>query len=560
MRKKKSGLIVIIVLLLVVLIAGGAFAYVYMATDLLRTDKELFLKYFSQIVTEGEFVDSNIQQYNEKKQQTPYENEGKITVAANIPEEYNVPTDSVNNLSINFSGKTDTLNRQIEQNIEVDYGNDVVFPLTYKQYEDSFGVQFDHFGSKYIAIRNENLKELVEKFGVEDTSEIPDKIELSEVKEEIKFSTEEIEQIKQIYGTVLQEQLLEENFSSIKTANGESYILQLSGEQIKNIIVKMLEATKQNTLLIDKVNEYMLKIDEDSETLDVDAIDELIESVNEEDFSEISDLKITLVQKDKMLNQIVIESGDNKITIAKNSAENQLAYQVNIDMKQVEEESSTEINAYFTAQYTGIQTLDNVEESFDIGFEVASEDMDMGYEYSINNTVQFQESISIEKFDKSKAVFLNDYEAEVVTNFISQVGTRLSEINKNQMAELGLEEDENPLLYSNPITMLGLTIYNMASETIEDTSLSFEDQAIAAFNAKFEMYVGTSLSGSNVNALIRTIQNNNLSDENKIVTITLDGNQLSDTEKVESTDLYSIEAIYDGEGYITEMQITKESD
>lgn len=473
MKKKKSGLIVILVLLLVMLVAGGAFAYVYLATDLLRTDKELFLKYFSQITTEGQFIDSNIQQYNEKKLQTPYENSGEITVNADIPEEFGAPVDNVNDLLISFEGKTDKSKNIAEQDIEIVYDttDNISLPFTFKQHGDSVGVQFDNFGSKYIAIRNENLKELAEKFGVEDTSEIPDKIEFSNVEEEIEFSVEEMEQLKQIYGTVLQEQLSDDNFSSAETADGESHILQLSGEQIKNIIIKMLETTKQNTLLIEKLNEYMTKIDENSEKIDVEAIDELIESIKEEDFSEVPQLRITLNQKNKMLNQIIIESGDNKISITKISEEDKIEYKTNIEIKQLEEESDSEINAFFNVQYNGIQTLNNVGESFDIGFEIASEDVNMGYEYNIINAVQFKESVSIEEFDESRDVFLNDYDAETVTNFMAQVITRLAEINKNQMEKLGLEENQNPLIYSNPITMLGTMIFNIAGDAVDNVHI-----------------------------------------------------------------------------------------
>ena len=34
------------------------------------------------------------------------------------------------------------------------------------------------------------------------------------------------------------------------------------------------------------------------------------------------------------------------------------------------------------------------------------------------------------------------------------------------MQELGLEEAENPLIYSNPITLIGGMVYNTAKETI----------------------------------------------------------------------------------------------
>lgn len=559
--KKKSGLIIILVaILIIILLAGGAFAYVYMATDLLRTDKELFLKYFSQIETDEGFADSRIQQYYEKKQQTPYENSGKITVDANIPEELDVPVENLNNLSIEFTGKTDKTNKTVEQDIEIIYDkeNDVTLPFTYKQYKNTFGVRIDDLGSKYIIIKNENLKELAKKFGINDDSKIPDEIDMSETKEEFEISTEENEQLKQIYGKALQEQLVDENFSKIKNDNSESYILQLNSEQIKNIIVKMLETTKQNTLLLDKINEYILKIDEESDKIEVDSIDELIEDINEEDFSEVPNLKITLIQKNKMLNEIIIEYGENDITIAKINNEDTIEYKISGKYKDIKKETVNEGRIDCNIKFEGLNT-NKVNEIFEIGFNIDSEDTSLGYEYNITNDIEFKEFVSIDEFESGKAVCLNNYDAETITKFLSQVIEKLSDINKSQMSELGLQENENPLIYSNLITMLGTVVYKEASNVVDNIS-SLKNQEADIFNSRFENYIGTGLKGSVVNSLILTVRNSNLSNEERIVGITFNGNNLEEGEKVDSSSIYNVIAVYDDEGYINEMKILKESD
>ena len=43
--KNKKALIVIIVLLIILAVCGGAFAYVYFATDLLKSNSQMFSKY-----------------------------------------------------------------------------------------------------------------------------------------------------------------------------------------------------------------------------------------------------------------------------------------------------------------------------------------------------------------------------------------------------------------------------------------------------------------------------------------------------------------------------------
>lgn len=586
MKKGNKILVVLIVIIILLLIVGGAFAYAYLATDLLKTDAELFFKYLSQITAEDGFIDKNIEEFQEKKKQTPYENSGKFTVVADLPEEFGAGVDKVNDLSINFSGKSDTVNNKVEKDIEIDYGNGVTFPVTYRQDKDTYGLKISRVSSKFVAIRNENLKEFAQNLGVDDVSEIPNKIELTEIKEKVEFTQEELEQLKQIYSAVLEEQLTKENFSSVKTSDGESYTLELSGEQLKNVIIKILETTKQNTLLIDKLNEVISQVREDADLLEVEDIDELIESINDEDTSEILDFKVTLTQKNKILNQIVCEYGSNNLTIAKVEENGKLEYSINLEVKEKQSSSETEdyfddtnsdivnygssiinnmqLNLYMNVQYTGLQGLSNVQEKNQIGFEIGTGDGDVNfkYEYNFDNNVLFKDTATIDSFGSSTAVFLNDHDGEVIINFITQLVEKILEVNKEQMEELGLEENENPLIYSNPITLLAGKIYNMAADTTTSTSL--EQAEIDAFNSTFDMYEGT-LTGSEVNSLLNTIINSNMQyqdESNKIVEATLDGDTIITgeettlTTKAETSENYIVEVIYGSEGLITEMVIT----
>lgn len=560
MKSKKIG-IIILVLLMLLIIAGGAFAYAYIATDIFKTDQEMFFKYFSQITAENGFIEKGIVDFEKKKMQTPYKNLGEITINLEDPGELDEKIiEKVKGLVIRFDGKIDSANQKAEQNIEIDYGNNVILPISYKQDGNKFGLQSDKLSKQYIGIRNEKLKEFATKFGIEDLSEIPDKIELSNIEEKAIFTDEEIEQLKQIYGTVLQQELVEENFTRVKTQQNESYTLELSAEQIKNIIIKMLEATKSNTMIIDKINELILEQDTEIEKIDVSVIDDLIKSINEEDISEIPNLRLTIVQSNKQLKQIIIQLAENQILIEKSSIQDTINYDINCEIKEetsdsfslIEEESKpAKINIYFKLQYIGLETLSNVQEVYQLGFVRSEGDEKLGYDYIINTNTQFDESISISSLDKSNTVFLNDYDATQVTNFLTQVGTKLLEINKKQMTELGLKEYENPILYSNPITMLYIMQIE-AMNAIKDSSL--EDYEKQQFNQTFTPYEGQMVSGSDVNAMIHIVQNSNLVNEEKSVKVTLDGNEV--TENVDSSKIYKVEAVYDIDGYIAEMRVS----
>lgn len=593
----KKGKSIIIALLLVILTAGGAFAYVYMATDILKTDQELFFKYLSQITAEENgFLDRNIEELQKKKAQTPYENSGNLTIDAKIPEEIEeIDVSHVNDLSFEFSGKTDIVNRMVERDFILDYGNNAIFPITYRQVEDIYGLKIQPVSSKFIALKNENLKEFAQKLGAEDVSDIPNKIEFSEIESEFKFTEEEKEQLKEIYSTVLETQLSKENFSSEKLADGTNYILQLNGEQVKTLLVKMLEATKQNTLLIDKVKDYIVQVLENDEQMPAETvesmieeingmdylenIDEIISDINDIDGSEFLNLKVTLTQKDKMLSKITCEYGNNKLSIEKVNDTDKLSYGINLEIIEIpssednsDSEEDMQIKLCANMQLTGLQQLTNVQETYQIGFGVVAEGTSLEYEYNINNNVQFKDSVSVDEFDKGTTLFVNDHDVEFLTGFFTQLGERIVQVNKEQMQKLGLEEDENPLIYSNPIMALRLVIYNMASETIDE--VDFSGQEVAAFNDQFSHFEGE-MRGTQVNAMMNTVLNSNLRskadgfpyDENsvdneKYVKITgsfvIDPNATSLGDKADTSKIYTVEVKHsDKTGYVNEIVVTE---
>lgn len=585
MRNGKKIIIPIIVICFLLLISGTIFAYVYISTDLLKSDRQLFVEYLTQIIAEDGFIEKQIQDFNQKKLQNPYENSGMITIETQYPEELGDTEiiEKVNDLSIKFSGKTDVVNQKVEQNIDVDYGNNIIFPISYRQDNNKFGLQFKELSKQYISIRNENLKQLAEKLGAEEVSNIPDTLTINEG---IQFSNEEKNQLIKIYGDVLLSELEDERFSTQKTENGESYTLELNSEQIKNLIIKILEATKQKTLIIDKINEMILEQNPEAEKIDVSIIDDLIkelnsekksnnltniidktddiiEGINTQDIANIPNFKLTLVQSNKKLNQIIIESGQSKIKIIKSNIDGKVNYYIDFDVTQTTESGSIfeektseteQLKVYFNVQYTGLQDLNNVQENYGVGYDLTSDGESMKCDYKISNNTQFKESVSIQQLDENIAVFLNDHTKEQVSNFLSQVGTKLGEINKKQMESLGLKEDENPLLYTNPITMLGYMVYKEANETIEKIDLSEVEKQF--FNDNFRKYEGKK-RGAEINALITTVQVSNLQYPDRVVKLTLNGNEIND--RVEMTKMYQVEAIYNDNGLITEMRVTTQN-
>ena len=74
------------------------------------------------------------------------------------------------------------------------------------------------------------------------------------------------------------------------------------------------------------------------------------------------------------------------------------------------------------------------------------------------------------------------------------------------------------------IISLGIGIFNMASEQVNNAG-DLSEYEIQKFNEKFTQYEGTSVSASDVNAMLKTVFNHNLSQEDAAmrVRVGLDG-------------------------------------
>lgn len=165
-QKKNNKIIIIAIIIILILILISGIAYVFMGTDLFRSDKKLFFKYISQINSEDNgFVNQYVQQYFEKKKSTPYEDNG--TISFDIKSSfYEEEIERTNNTKITYTGKIDNQNSKSSQDIDINYSDDVKFPISYLQSNDTIGLKTEYVGSKFIAAQLGELDEVTETLDI----------------------------------------------------------------------------------------------------------------------------------------------------------------------------------------------------------------------------------------------------------------------------------------------------------------------------------------------------------------------------------------------------------
>lgn len=506
-KSKKVVLILIIIICLILVIGGGVLAY--FLTDIFKSNKDLFFKYVTQIADkENGFIEDTTKSYFEKKKETSYTNEGEFLVNATTLEEKNL--DKLNQFNIKFTGKTDKPNSKIEHNITLNYSDTINFPINYKHIENKVGVQTEYVGSKYIAIETDALNNLSGE-QIEPLKEIGDVALKIQNFINLTPTDAEIEQIKNTYLGILNEELKPELFSKINDTNGEGYKLTLSGEDLNNVLVKLLEKLEQDEATLNKINEY-IKIQKNSAKITNSDITEKIEEIKQGKILNNENLEITVYKSKGKTSKITLSVNEVKINIQKTSNKQETKYEVGIELSI----NNENLKANLALTYQGLES-DNVNENYELSIETAQNQ----YNYQLSNQINFVGNVSIEDFTDQNSIVLTDLENEPANTFLNTVEERLIQVNNSQMQELGVSENENPINYIKP----DLGTYSDMLENMNKPNISEED--VNAFNQKFELYQSTNLQGVTVRGLLSTISLNNESQEEdrQIKEINFDGQE-----------------------------------
>lgn len=535
-QKKNTKILLILIIIIVIIILAGVGILVF-ATDIFKSDKEMFFKYMADIGDPKKgFIDEELKQYFEKKNNTPYNDEGEFSINIScdpntLSENLQKNVDSTNNFNISFSGQVDTANSKAAQNISLNYSNDVKFPINYKQIENKIGLQTKYVGSKFVAIETEKLNKFSEDLDdVESYEEMVDKLQKMEKAE---LTEDEKSHIKDTYITVINQQLEKDKFSKVKESDMSGYKLSLTGTDLQNVLVKLLETLKNDQTTVDKLNEY-LKIQKNSAKITASQIDDAIKSIKDNTYFSDKNFEITVYQKNRDVCKLVIETTEGTIAIEKKIEGNQQNIDVSYEMK---EDKKSKIS--FSANFENLESLQNIKENYELIMslpEVAesSTTTDVDSEvvvYKFSNDVNFTDSATVEDFSSDNSLMLTDYDSDQVSSFLNAVAERISEVNEQQMGQLGLEASENPIVINMMIPFSYIYLGNMYA--LNQVNSNMSEAEINNFNQKFEAYESTNLKGVTVKGLLSTISLNNQSEEtsNEIKEINYNGEEYEASEQ-----------------------------
>lgn len=465
----------ILIIVILILAIAGVFAYLYFGTDLLKSEEQLFYKYFGKAL-EIENSDK-LAEYINKRLTNNYEITGKYTanLQADVDEQTNDGLDKINNARIEFTGKVDNVSHKNEHNFNIRYSDDVSFPFDFRSSNNLIGLQSDYVSSAYIGIENENIQEFLENtIGMQDASGFPDSLEMfsgnsnAQMKE---LSEEEKKHLQDTYLPIIQEALSSKEFTASEENSVTSYNVTVSQDDLNNIMQNVLNTAREDDMVL---SIYEQATNQSRDVL-IEAIDNFIEAQSNNDISygydgTSSDITISIEVDDAKNSTIVLKEDGQEIRFGIRCNNEDIVCSL--------ETSTQESNdrVYITLTIYGMSS-DNVNTVLENGYITSTDDgKEQTYIYQYTSNVTFNDSVSIEDFNNENIQILNDYGQEQVLPFLEQVGARIEEVNKNQMEELGLSEDQNPLILMMPAPIASTIILtNQINESFEDIDENMDE-------------------------------------------------------------------------------------
>ncbi len=368
MKSKKTKIFIITIIILIILAIVSIVAYLFFYTDMFKGNQELFLKYLAQNdeILQMYIKDSTSEAVNNIKQ-NKYTTNTKISFDL-VSSDMQIANQTIpaRNFSIDHELKADPSSNRKSSQTTLKFLTQDLFTVKYINDGDLYAITSDEVVNKYLTFDNNNLKALAEKFGITDTSSIPNKIEPINFEELLYISDEDKNLITEKYLQVIISQIpkdrytkendvqLTTNYGNI-TASG--YSLGLTNLEIDNIIIQLLQTLKTDDTTLNIILEKIKLLDSQSDITKeeiISQIDEQISKITETQIDETINVKITVYEAEGQLVRTRLEIGENAIVLDYQKTETAVRMLITLENNSV----NIEDNFYEIGQESSINNLE----------------------------------------------------------------------------------------------------------------------------------------------------------------------------------------------------------
>ncbi len=522
MRGKKIGIIIIVIILILAIVAGVT-TYLFLKTDVFKSNKQLFYKYTTQAIEQVEkMTDSKtIEKYKEEMKSESYETNTSIDFKYSEGGEV---SSGYNKLNVNM--KTQKEDEYNYKNAQILFGDKSIVQVEGIQDQSLYGIRFTNIFNQFVTLQDgkniegldltdENLK-LIKNI-IEDNEEFYNGI---------LFSKQDYQDLKEKYLPIIVDILNTGTFSkqnnTVITINSQTvkvkeYSCKITGLQVQNLIIKLLDSLRNDDIIVNKIQNLL----NDSKKYE-DCISETLRKVEDTEFSE---MKIVIYEQKGKTIRTDINIGKDTITIESSNENSKEILKVKHEELNNEKEVGQEITISKATTETNEQYI------------LSGEKVDGDEKYTLDATIDSDyKNINLNLDFYKDIVNINVKAQNSITNTINQkveLGTTNNIVANNLSQDvLKVVVDKMKSAYKDTLVKrYELLVKKLRSEDlmsalksifseenfddsnqIDQTTPSPENQItkeeINRFNAKFEFYSGTDISAESVKELIDVVKDN----------------------------------------------------
>ena len=268
-KKKKKKLIILIVIisiLLVLLITGGVCAYLYINTDMLKSNQTLFEKYLAQNISIAkEFIDRNPEEMLDILERNKYTSNmtANAVFTSGIGTTDENKDNTINKASLNINSQVDKASNYNYKNIRLAYETEDLAKMQYIQKDNLKGIRLDGI-LQFVTIQSDDLEKVAENTGIEkqNLESLWMLTQGLDVKEILNFSEDEQKTLEQTYSKIIEENTDKNSFGKYTQATivlndtqavANGYYVELTKEKYYSVLVKILEQLSSDEIILGKI-------------------------------------------------------------------------------------------------------------------------------------------------------------------------------------------------------------------------------------------------------------------------------------------------------------------
>ena len=483
-RKKRILIIALSIITVLILIIGGVLIYLNIATDIFKSPDELFYKYLYQNGSIADVFDTDLlDRYYQRIENNAYNGTGEITIKTGMNDDSESDTKEfdtlMNNLKLSYTTKSNLAEKKQETEATIAYNDQEQFKFSVVQDNNNYGIKSDEVVYKYLKLKNENLRDIYTKLGVQDSESIPNQFDKIDYNIYKNMDAQDKATILSTYQNVLNKGILSNHYTKQANVNfnfnGQSvvanaYSLTLTEEEISSLKISLLETLMTDELTLKYLVQF-LQLDSSYTVQIKQSIQEEIDNLKREQIENNENVRITVYESNMQLLTTIVETPEANYTINNNVSEtNQkvtIVKQSN-DGKNInttvtlERNTSDSSNSFKMEQIstTGETTTDRNAITINLNGNVDTGNLELNVklenlignklnEINYTDKKEFSSSVDIEGLNDDNSVSLNDMTLEEINSVYKSIVERIQYLYNEKLQNIGF--DSNTINYQGTL-------------------------------------------------------------------------------------------------------------